>query len=247
MKRRIKQILYGSLFFAVFLFFIFLVYLLSFSPKPSCHNGIQDKGEEGIDCGGPCVPCEVFKLQPLKKSEIKILTYPDNTFDLLASIENPNENYGVKKFFYRFLIYGENEVNQVSGESFILPLEKKYILETNLKMPDFQIKKIDFEINFPRENWSKIDKNKVNINLLNYNIFQDKLEAEIVNSDDVPYTNIELDFLLLDENNEIIGTLKTNLENLDPNESKDIVLTLPPLEKTPNKILFFPEVNLFEE
>ncbi len=24
---------------------------------PDCHNGIQDPGEEGIDCGGPCPPC----------------------------------------------------------------------------------------------------------------------------------------------------------------------------------------------
>jgi len=26
-------------------------------PKPSCFDGIQNQGEEGIDCGGPCKPC----------------------------------------------------------------------------------------------------------------------------------------------------------------------------------------------
>ncbi|MDI3543768.1 MAG: hypothetical protein PWQ28_49 [Candidatus Woesearchaeota archaeon] len=27
------------------------------SPCPSCFDGIQNQGEEGIDCGGPCSPC----------------------------------------------------------------------------------------------------------------------------------------------------------------------------------------------
>jgi len=26
-------------------------------PCPSCEDGIQNQGEEGIDCGGPCKPC----------------------------------------------------------------------------------------------------------------------------------------------------------------------------------------------
>ena len=28
-------------------------------PKPTatCYDGIQNQGEEGIDCGGPCAPC----------------------------------------------------------------------------------------------------------------------------------------------------------------------------------------------
>ncbi|MBW2987936.1 hypothetical protein KY318_00355, partial [Candidatus Woesearchaeota archaeon] len=28
-------------------------------PCPSCFDGIQNQGEEGVDCGGPCPPCEV--------------------------------------------------------------------------------------------------------------------------------------------------------------------------------------------
>ncbi len=26
-------------------------------PCPSCFDGIQNQGEEGVDCGGPCRPC----------------------------------------------------------------------------------------------------------------------------------------------------------------------------------------------
>ncbi|OYT41540.1 MAG: hypothetical protein B6U86_02040, partial [Candidatus Altiarchaeales archaeon ex4484_43] len=26
---------------------------------PTCSDGIQNQGEEGIDCGGPCPPCKI--------------------------------------------------------------------------------------------------------------------------------------------------------------------------------------------
>jgi hypothetical protein len=30
------------------------------TPQPSCDDGIQNQGEEGIDCGGPCPPCQCY-------------------------------------------------------------------------------------------------------------------------------------------------------------------------------------------
>ena len=26
--------------------------------KACCYDGIQNQGEEGVDCGGPCAPCK---------------------------------------------------------------------------------------------------------------------------------------------------------------------------------------------
>jgi len=26
---------------------------------PTCSDGIQNQGEEGVDCGGPCPPCKI--------------------------------------------------------------------------------------------------------------------------------------------------------------------------------------------
>lgn len=248
MKRRIKkQILYGSLFFIIFIIFIVIVYY-SFKPGASCYNKRKDPGEEGIDCGGPCIPCEIFSLKKLKTSDVKILIYPDNTMDLIASVENPNDNYGVKKFYYEFLIYGENnKIIKLYGENFILPLEKKYILETNKKIPDFRITKVILNINFPLENWVKTEENKVNIEMINYAFDERKFESEVTNSSQVNYKNIELDYLILNERNEIIGALKTFLENLEPASSKTVILTLPPLNEKPYNVIFIPQVNLLEQ
>ncbi|PHI20399.1 hypothetical protein CEQ90_08035 [Lewinellaceae bacterium SD302] len=32
-------------------------FCLGGGPAPTCNDGIQNQGEEGIDCGGPCAPC----------------------------------------------------------------------------------------------------------------------------------------------------------------------------------------------
>ncbi|MGV8171304.1 MAG: hypothetical protein ACP5OA_01250, partial [Candidatus Woesearchaeota archaeon] len=43
------------------------------SRVPSCFNGIQDKGETGIDCGGPCGECRNIEQPKDTKSNIAII------------------------------------------------------------------------------------------------------------------------------------------------------------------------------
>jgi len=48
-KRLVKQLIYGFVF-AAFLFFIgFSAYNSWFKPAPTCSDGIQNQGEEGVD------------------------------------------------------------------------------------------------------------------------------------------------------------------------------------------------------
>ena len=35
--------------------------------KPTCFDGIQNQGEEGVDCGGPCNSCDSEDLNYLRK------------------------------------------------------------------------------------------------------------------------------------------------------------------------------------
>ena len=56
-KRNIKQIIIALIFFSILFGFGFLIYSISIKPDPSCEDGIKNQKEEGIDCGGPCLPC----------------------------------------------------------------------------------------------------------------------------------------------------------------------------------------------
>ncbi len=51
------------------------------TPIPTCSDGIQNQGETGVDCGGPCSPC------PLSARDSVVLDY--NTNYLGSSVTDP--------------------------------------------------------------------------------------------------------------------------------------------------------------
>lgn len=240
-----KKIFYGLILLTIFIFLISgLIFLLK--PKPTCFDNKQNQGETGIDCGGPCLPCEIVNLNLITEKP-KIIIYPDNTLDLISKIKNPSEKYGLRKFNYRFIIKGKDTKAYLSGESFIMPLETKYLLAVNLKKPHFKIDSVELEINFSKEDFIETEKKEVQIKLLNYSISQGYFQAEIINNDNIPYTNVEINFILFDIFENIIATLKTNIDYLEPLERKDIILTLPQISKEINQVIIAPYYNFFKE
>jgi len=238
--------------------FIVLIVILILSPigyllylkyrTPSCYNNRQDYNEEGIDCGGPCPPCEIYNLQQLKKKRPQIVAYPDQTMDVVVAITNPNENYGLKNFKYEIFFYGpSNETAKISGESFILPLEEKYLIESSISMPQFPIKNSEIKIYFNKEDWFKTEQRKPNIELLNYNYDGTQFLAEVLNKDYKNYNKLKLYFLLYDEFDTFIGTLNTEIYDLKAQEQKDIkIFSLPPLLSEIKRVVLYPESGIEE-
>jgi len=129
MERSLKQFIYGVFYLSVFALIIWGGYIF-FSPTASCFDGVRNQGEEGIDCGGSCLTCDVMTLSP-----IKILGRPDvfkgpGNISLLVKIVNPNPDHGAE-FSYSFIIYDESGKveNTFSGSGFINASERKYINE----------------------------------------------------------------------------------------------------------------------
>jgi hypothetical protein len=129
-----KQIIYGLIIFLIF-FSIFLFVFLKFR-KPviaTCFDGKKNQGEEGIDCGGPCPPCEIKYAEPLKIYPTKYLVY-SNSIDIVGLLENPNKNLALKKIKYYFEIYDLNRILKATTtlkETTLEPETKKYLLEIN--------------------------------------------------------------------------------------------------------------------
>mgnify|MGYP001773365056 CR=1 FL=1 len=238
-----------------YLSLLFLIILIFLSPKiyrfilnPSCYNGRQDFNEEGIDCGGPCIPCKVKELKDLIAERPIILIYPDNTMDLVGIIKNPNEKYGLKEFEYEFILRGPyKEEYKVNGKSFILPLENKYIIEQNKNVPNFQIVDSELKIYFDKNNWQEIDFKSSKVSLLNYNIDQGIFEGEVINENYIDYPRVTLNFIAKDREGNIIGVFKTVIYNLKSGEKRTIRITnLPQFLDKPEEIILSPEINFFE-
>jgi hypothetical protein len=136
-SRKSKQFFYGIFYLAILFFLIYGIYLI-FKPAPSCFDNIQNEGETGVDCGGPCAPC-TFNLAPLQEiGQVKILPLDNTSVSLLAQIQNSNSGFGAFKFDYVFNVYDNKgkEVASLGGNSYIYPGKTKYILAPNIQVPN---------------------------------------------------------------------------------------------------------------
>lgn len=254
--RQRKKLFYGLIFIGLIAGILILIFL-AFRATPSCRDRRQNQGETGVDCGGPCLDCAISKLQPLKTYPARHFIYEDNSFDLIGEIENPNGGYGVVELEYQFIIRGSGgEVAQVNGTSFILPTERKYILNLNRQAPVFPIASVNFSIiKFPVTSWRKIpvgEDSKVRLELLNSEFQADAsgrisgLKAEIINSGSRDYFDLTAKFVILDSADEIIGAVSSQIDQLEALQRQTLQLALPPLSGTPAKVIFQADSNIFK-
>ncbi len=231
-------------------FILFLIYQYYTRP-PSCNNHRLDPGEEQIDCGGVCPPCELKNFQPLKKYPVKYIVYPDKTMDLIALIENPNPQLALKKLTYQFLIYDFEDNLRASTtpeETILLPWEKRYLVKLNYPLPAFTLGRVDLKIFEPqKEDFLKSEFEKLPITFYNQRIFQEndrwKVSLTLFNPKFFSYPHLEVIVLVYNKDN-LVAVTKSRV-SLDKEEVKDLVLTLPPLLIEPTGIeVYFQRTSL---
>jgi len=227
-----KQIIYGSIIGFLFLLTIFLIYFqLRPQVLPSCFDGKKNQGEEEIDCGGPCPPCELKSAQPLK-TRAQFLTY-EKTIDLIGIIENPNPNLALKKLRYYFEIYDLDDILKATTsikETTLEPETKKYLLEINYPKPDFLIGEVKLKILEPEAgDWLKQEKEKLPVTFYNEKLVTEgnkwKIQLTLFNKS-YQKQNIEVVSLVYNQNNNLIGTGITKVL-LTSEEVKDVSIFLP--------------------
>ncbi|MDE2001568.1 MAG: hypothetical protein KGI60_03340 [Patescibacteria group bacterium] len=135
MSRIVKQLLYGILYLAVFVAIGWGIYSVTLKPAPSCFDNTQNGGETGVDCGGPCVSCEVKNLHPLDVTN-PLLLGSDRVFAGTAQVLNTNSAYGASAFSYTMSFYDAsgNALQTVKGSSFVYPGQTKDIIEAGVRI-----------------------------------------------------------------------------------------------------------------
>jgi hypothetical protein len=236
-----RKIFFISLGIVLIIFLGFLFYL-RFKPAPGqCFDGQKSFGEEDVDCGGPCPPCGLKNLVPLKQYESKFIIYDDKTFDLLGLIENPNQNLGLKRLRYQFLIYDKQGILRATTsfkETILLPEEKRYLVDLNKPLSEFEIGNVVLAVAKPDENdWLKIEKkDKIQVEI--YNLKKNKennrwqISFTLYNPSLKSYKDISLILLFYNQNNKLIAISKSQF-SLNEEETRELVVNLPPLKEEP--------------
>jgi hypothetical protein len=136
MSRRMKQVVYGILYLAIFAGIVTGIYVSLLKPPASCFDGIQNEGEQGVDCGGPCAKvCIPSSIQPISAlGPVNVFTPVPEHVTLLVQIENSNSDFAASSFDYTVTLYGADGSSTVAtfdGTSFAYADETKYLILPN--------------------------------------------------------------------------------------------------------------------
>lgn len=220
-----------------FLFIVLIItipILLSFFIKqPTCFDSIQNQGEQGVDCGGPCtILCRAQYTDPslLWVRTAKVLS--SGTYNLLAYAQNPNIGVGTYLASYTIKIYDRSGVLLYTkpGVTYIPATAHFTVFEDGINIGDKIPARIDFEFgkNFV---WQKIENNETNITVASKSIVNEdtkpRVLATLKNTSLLSINNIESVVILYDVNDNAIAFSRTKTDSIEPGSTSDIVFTWP--------------------
>lgn len=220
-------------------------------PAPSCFDGIQNQGELGVDCGGPCPPCRLFELKEIKVVEIKKFVIR-NVLDVLVVLLNQNPDYGLNRLKVKLMVKKDDIVLwQAEKIIYINPGQKKYIFFENLPL---SYEKFDFEVELEKNfSWQKplILPSRIDFEFSNVSLKDEEkfiiLEGEAFNKRNLNLNNINLIGFLQDEYGSIESFSYTSLGSFKGFENKKFKLIFfkPKIKISNYKLII--DTNLFEQ
>lgn len=230
-----KQIIVAFFYFLFWLGVGFFVYFLYLKPAPSCFDGIQNQNEEGIDCGGSCAKqCPLVGVLEPNLIFAEALSVPGERSSVVARLENPNFEYGAGTLNYRIdFLTSPGSVVSKRGSAYLLPRERKYVIENALPYPAANF--VDFYI----ENivWEKLPEWKAGNVILsvkdkNYRTLKGeaaKSEATgvVVNQSDFDIDKVEINVVLYGSDSRLVGAIRHEIRTLTSSEERHFRATWP--------------------
>ncbi|MDD3487305.1 MAG: hypothetical protein PHF35_02940 [Candidatus Moranbacteria bacterium] len=256
-QRNIKRLVIISIYLAILLLVGTGLYFL-LRTAPTCSDKIQNQGEEGIDCGGPCAACETLPdARNLETAETAIVPGEGGRYDALAKITNPNSQFGAAKFGYVFSLLDQSGkvLAKSEGESFVLPGQTKYILAFNMDASE-KPASVKFEVR--SFEWDKLKEYKepdIPVYSKQFNLSSGgesgfaNLKAKIKNQSDYDFRTITADVVIRNGAGTPIAINETNFNDVRANEEREINLTWNssfPIDPVSARIEIVPEANVFD-
>jgi hypothetical protein len=251
MSKILKQIFIAVVFFSII---GLAVYFGVIRKEPTCFDGIQNQGEEEIDCGGPCEACPIPPppVEDLIISWEKIIPSGQNLYDLVAQIKNSNTDYGANLIGYNFKIYDKQNslLNKKEGKTFILPGETKYIIEPFISSEKadrtvFEISQIDWQRLKVYKEPEIIIKEKIYQNLSG-NPYYGEASGIVINKSSYDFDKILINVVLYGGEENVLGAGSVELSTMLSSEERYFNVLWPyPIFGTVSFVEMQAETNVF--
>ncbi len=201
---------------AVVVAFFTVVLTATFYQTPSCTDGVQNQGEQGIDCGGPCAYlCTAQELPPTVLFT-KAFNYGGGRTDVVASVENKNASAAAKNVPYRITLYGAGQalIQEISGTLDLPPGVSTPIYVPNITSGKQTVTQAFLTIDPSSPQWYSMTANERNVPLVS-NISQGgtpdapRIEAVLSNQATAPFNQVRIIVLVHNKNGDVIAASQT--------------------------------------
>lgn len=226
-----------------------LIFATVFHRAPTCNDRIQNQGESGVDCGGPCpYLCTADEQAP---TVLFTKAFPGRVgaTDVVAFVENKNPDAAARKVPYTVALYG-------AGNAFIQKVTGTFDLPPGATVPVFvpaissgrqAVTAAFLSIDASQVRWYTARDTrilpKVSDTKLSGTADAPRIEATLSNDTAQPITDVTVVVVVRDTNDNVVGASKTIVPSVPAQGTKTVTFTWnAPFGGSPATIQVLPEV-----
>lgn len=258
-KRTAKQVLIIAIAIAIAALLLGAIYFLFFISDPTCNDGKRNQGEEDVDCGGPCAPCQqrIF-LEDLKVISTDWVHDVGNKYDVVVKVSNPNDYYGLENFNFKVSLV-DDSANSIAEsdwqESFILPGQTKSLIVMGIESSQMP-SRASIELNKSSINWQKISiQQEPDFVIINKN-YETKFGGEanfaevkgtLINKSSADFEEIIVKVILRDIGGKLLAVNSQVMNTVRDQEYRDFLVIFPrSFSGDVTDVGVEPETNIFD-
>jgi hypothetical protein len=232
--RRTKQLIYGAIYLLIVIGIVVGAYYRFFWVAPSCFDHIQNQGETGVDCGGPCAKVCAPTEETIVVGDLRAFASSPGHDTFLARIENHNPGLAARSFGYELdLVDASGAVLQsFFGNSFLYSGEVKYVVVPNVAVAgafDHAALTVQNPDWIPAAQMGLIPQFGNPLPVTGNTVTSSTLTvtSALTDSDIAAFKNIVIVAIFYSVNGIPIGASETELDAIAPNQTEQIAVSYP--------------------
>ena len=237
--RLLKQLIYGFIFLIILALIVWWIVGLFYTPNPTCFDDSKNQGETGVDCGGPCISCEVKSLKDIVVNKKSIISNGDGSVGIAVELINQNAQWGASSFNYTLTLKDQfgAVVQTISDTSFIYGGELKYLVVPRIEKVDVS-RVASVEVAIQNIQWvSGAQFVKPDIEIQDVRAIYDGgviVNAKVYNKDTQSFSRVGVAALVFNRSGTLIGVAQTFLD------------TLPTLASQNVRVIFAKQLDIYQ-
>ena len=188
-------------------------------PEPTCFDNKQNQNETGVDCGGSCLSCELKYPKAIKVFWARAVPVQENSYDIAAEIQNPNEFLSSIDVEYEFTLHDNfGPIIKRTGKIFLYAQERTLVIEPNIETSrtatraEFRITNVKWQ---EKRNFAPTiiaERREYHV-VENHGQKQGVVDIALLNKSPYDFAVVEVQVAVLDKDGNLLGVNKIEMEN----------------------------------